>query len=74
MYRILFLLVLCFGCSNQEQPVSDLGDWLQISGRTEGNSLERQPIYRVKIPKGWIVQAYNANEALEDTTKPLMSL
>lgn len=67
MYHILFLILL-FACSSPEDNSSHRET---ISGRDNGKTLIRNPLYQVKVPNGWIRVDSDEKESIQDTTKPL---
>lgn len=66
---LAILLILC-GCQNETPPSAATSQWQEIHGRDEGDGI-RQPIYRVKTPKGWIRHDPLTDESIFDTTKSL---
>lgn len=70
--KIIILLIFgwLFGCE-QKHGDQDFGNWAEISGRNEENTLKRDLIYRVKVPKNWVQNKPPADVSLFDTTKAL---
>lgn len=70
MFLILLLPILSFGCnSNPTNPVKTLTQ--EITGRDEGTPSSRLPIYRVKVPEGWVRRDPPSDESIIDTKLPL---
>jgi hypothetical protein len=65
------LLLLLTSCSSNldEAASSPSISWVTILGRNEKESLERPPVYHVKVPSHWIHVPPASTESLTDTTK-----
>lgn len=69
---ILFFILAFFlsGCDQPQPPFSQAG-WQEISSRPDHSSVERFPLYQVKVPSKWIRREVTPSESLIDTTKAI---
>lgn len=65
------LLCLCAGCDSFRESSTVSYQWQTINSRDSGQPLEREPLYRVKVPTHWIRHNPASTESITDTTKPL---
>lgn len=65
-------LVLLVTSSCQKEDISPQVAWEEINGRDEGTSLERQPVYRVKVPLSWKRIDPTPLDSIADTRLPLV--